>query len=61
MALATAAKLGATYWESLDQMLARMDIVSVNCSHTPAPCHQRAASRLRYVKAHAMVGNIARG
>ena len=29
-------ELGATYWESLDQMLARMDIISVNCPHTPA-------------------------
>src|SRR5579872_6588695 len=28
--------LEATYWESLDQMLARMDIISVNCPHTPA-------------------------
>ncbi len=29
-------ELEATYWESLDQMLARMDIISVNCPHTPA-------------------------
>ena len=28
-------ELDATYWESLDQMLARMDIVSINCPHTP--------------------------
>src|ERR1043165_4494141 len=28
--------LEATYWESLDQMLARMDIISINCPHTPA-------------------------
>jgi glyoxylate reductase len=33
--------LEATYWESLDQMLARMDIVSVNCPHTPATFHLR--------------------
>src|SRR5579864_8293313 len=32
-------ELEATYWESLDQMLARMDIVSVNCPHTPATYH----------------------
>ena len=31
--------LEATYWESLDQMLARMDIVSINCPHTPATFH----------------------
>ncbi|MFK4980067.1 NAD(P)-dependent oxidoreductase, partial [Klebsiella pneumoniae] len=30
------AELEATYWESLDQMLARMDIISINCPHTPA-------------------------
>src|SRR2546423_60734 len=29
-------ELETTYWESLDQMLARMDIISVNCPHTPA-------------------------
>src|SRR5258706_6364499 len=32
-------ELGATYWESLDQMLARMDIISVNWPHTPATFH----------------------
>src|SRR5487761_1967669 len=26
-------KLEATYWESLDQMLARMDVVSIHCPH----------------------------
>src|SRR5687768_16672399 len=33
-------ELEATYWDSLDQMLARMDIVSVNCPHTPATYHR---------------------
>jgi hypothetical protein len=37
------AELEATYWESLDQMLARMDIVSVNCPHTPATFHSVGA------------------
>src|SRR5262247_1907215 len=32
----TEEELEATYWESLDQMLARMDIISVNCPHAPA-------------------------
>jgi len=36
-------ELGATYWESLDQMLARMDIISVNCPHTPATFHLLSA------------------
>ena len=38
-------ELGATYWESLDQMLARMDIISVNCPHTPATFHLLSADR----------------
>src|SRR5690242_7847638 len=40
-----AEELGATYWESLDQMLARMDIISVNCPHTPATFHLLSARR----------------
>ena len=39
--------LGATWWDSLDQMLARMDFVSVNCPHTPATYHLLSARRLR--------------
>ena len=43
-------ELEATYWESLDQMLARMDIVSVNCPHTPATYHLLSARRLKLMK-----------
>src|SRR2546429_1991532 len=39
-------ELEATYWESLDQMLARMDIISVNCPSTPATFHLLSARRL---------------
>ncbi|VFU09825.1 2-hydroxyacid dehydrogenase [Methylocella tundrae] len=53
--------LEATYWESLDQMLARMDIVSVNCPHTPATYHLLSARRLKYLHPHAIVVNTARG
>ena len=42
--------LEATYWESLDQMLARMDIVSVNCPHTPATYHLLSARRLKLLR-----------
>src|SRR6201982_3318624 len=42
--------LGATYWESLDQMLARMDIISVNCPHTPATFHLLSARRLKLIR-----------
>lgn len=51
----------ATYWESLDQMLARMDIISVNCPHTPATYHLLSERRLRLLKPHAFIINTARG
>jgi glyoxylate reductase len=54
-------ELDATYWESLDQMLARMDIVSVNCPHTPATYHLLSARRLKLLKKDAIVINTARG
>ena len=54
-------ELEATYWESLDQMLAHMDIISVNCPHTPATYHLLSARRLRLVRRHAYVINTARG
>ncbi|HVZ99836.1 MAG TPA: D-glycerate dehydrogenase [Caulobacterales bacterium] len=54
-------ELEATYWESLDQMLARMDIVSVNCPHTPGTYHLLSARRLALLKPHAFVVNTARG
>src|ERR687894_1089672 len=55
------AELEATYWESLDQMLARMDVVSVNCPHTPATYHLLSARRLKLLKPEAIVVNTARG
>ena len=56
-----AEELGATYWESLDQMLARMDIISVNCPHTPATFHLLSARRLKLIRKNAYVVNTARG
>jgi len=54
-------ELDATYWESLDQMLARMDIVSVNCPHTPATFHLLSARRLKMLRREAYIVNTARG
>ncbi len=54
-------ELEATYWDSLDQMLARMDIVSVNCPHTPATYHLLSARRLKLLKPKAYIVNTARG
>src|SRR6201994_4249837 len=54
-------ELHATYWESLAQMPARMDIISVNCPHTPATYHLLSARRLRLLRPQAIVVNTARG
>src|SRR3977135_360642 len=54
-------ELTATYWESLDQMLARMDILSVNCPHTPATYHLLSARRLKLIRPEAYIVNPARG
>jgi len=54
-------ELGATWWDSLDQMLAHMDIVSMNCPHTPATYHLLSARRLHLLQPHAIVVNTARG
>lgn len=57
----TEKELEATYWESLDQMLARMDIVSVNCPHTPATYHILSKRRIALMQPHTIVVNSARG
>ena len=58
---AVEAELEATYWESLDQMLARMDIISVNCPHTPATYHLLSARRLSLMRPDSYIVNTARG
>jgi glyoxylate reductase len=55
------AELEATYWESLDQMLSRMDVVSINCPHTPATYHLLSARRLKLMRPHAYIVNTSRG
>ncbi|MFN3317261.1 MAG: 2-hydroxyacid dehydrogenase [Allorhizobium sp.] len=58
---ATEEELEATYWDSLDQMLARVDIVSVNCPSTPATFHLLSARRLALLQPTSYVVNTARG
>lgn len=53
--------LEATYWESLDQMVARMDVISVNCPSTPSSFHLLNARRLKLLKPTAVVVNTSRG
>ncbi|CAN0043925.1 unnamed protein product [Chrysoparadoxa australica] len=53
--------LEATYWESLDQMVARMDVISVNCPSTPSTYHLLNARRLQLMKPSAVIVNTSRG
>ncbi len=61
VAEALADELEATYWESLDQMLSRMDIISINCPRTPATYHLLSARRLKLLQPHAYLVNTSRG
>ncbi|MCC0049528.1 MAG: D-glycerate dehydrogenase [Tepidamorphaceae bacterium] len=54
-------ELEATYWESLDQMLARMDVISIHCPHTPATYHLLSARRLKLLRPETYIVNTARG
>lgn len=53
--------LAATWWESLDQMLSRMDVVSVNAPHTPSTYHLLSARRLKLLRPDAVLVNTSRG
>jgi glyoxylate reductase len=53
--------LEATWWDSIDQMINKMDVVSVHCPHTPATYHLLSARRLRLMKKDAVLINTARG
>ncbi|NJM83768.1 MAG: D-glycerate dehydrogenase [Tabrizicola sp.] len=51
----------ATWWESLDQMIARVDILSINCPHTPSTYHLINARRIKLMKPSAVIVNTSRG
>lgn len=53
--------VSATYWESLDQMVANMDILSINAPHTPSTFHLINARRLKLMKPECVIVNTARG
>src|SRR5262249_16011007 len=54
-------ELHATYWESLDHMLARKDTISINFPHPPAPYHLLSARRLKRIRPETYIVNTARG
>jgi glyoxylate reductase len=53
--------LEATYWESLDQMVARVDVLSINCPHTPSTFHLMNSRRLKLLRPSAVIVNTSRG
>ena len=55
------AELEATYWESLDQMVSRMDVISINCPHTPSTYHLINERRMQLMKRTAVIVNTSRG
>jgi len=57
----TEAELEATYWDSLEQMLSRVDIVSVNCPHTAATHQMLSRERLELMQPSAYLVNTSRG
>lgn len=58
---AVEAALEATWWPTLDAMLARVDIVSLNCPETAETRHLINAERLKLMQRHAYLINVARG
>ncbi|NBW15960.1 MAG: D-glycerate dehydrogenase [Caulobacteraceae bacterium] len=54
-------ELGATWWDDLDEMLARMDVISLNCPATKDTHHLLSAERLARLQPHAILINTARG
>ncbi len=57
----TESELEATFWEDLDEMLSRMDFVSINCPLTDETFRLLDRDRLKKLQQHAVVINTARG
>jgi glyoxylate reductase len=55
------ARYEATYWPALEAMLSRVDIVSINCPHTPETHHLLNKQRLKLLQRHAYLINTSRG
>jgi len=54
-------ELDATWWESLDQMLAHMDLITIHCPSTPATFHLLSARRLKLIRPTSYIVNTSRG
>lgn len=55
------AELEATYWETIEQILPRVDIISINCPSTPATHHLLNKERLSLLSPHSYLVNTGRG
>lgn len=55
------AEFDATYWQSLDQMITQMDVLSLNCPYTDETHHLMNDHRLGLMQKHAYIINTARG
>lgn len=53
--------LGATYYDDLDAMLGAVDIVSLNCPHTPLTHNLMNEDRIAKMKPGSFIVNTARG
>ena len=54
-------RLEATWWQNLDQMISRMDIISINCPHTDQTHHMIGEKQLNLFPKHSYLVNAARG
>jgi glyoxylate reductase len=54
-------ELEATWWDNLDAMLARVDIITINCPHTPETHHLIGAKQFALMQRQAYIINAARG
>ena len=53
--------LDATYWPELDAMLTAIDILSINCPHTPQTHHLINEDRLKLLSPESYIVNTSRG
>ena len=51
----------AIFWENFESMLAEIDVLSINCPHTPSTFHMINGGRLSLMKDSAFIVNTSRG
>jgi glyoxylate reductase len=51
----------AIFWENFESMLKEIDVLSINCPHTPSTFHMINGGRLSLMKESAFIVNTSRG